>query len=85
MRDILEDIINKNKVDLVLAGHVHAYERLFPIFKNKIDYESLRNNDNTYFNPKYAVHLVCGAGGNKEGYENCKILFQKKINFYLFK
>lgn len=72
MRDLLEEILQRNKVDLVLAGHVHAYERLFPIYDNKIDRESINDGESTYLNPKYPTHVVCGAGGNKEGYENCK-------------
>jgi hypothetical protein len=84
MRNLLEEILQKNKVDLVLAGHVHAYERLFPIYNNEIDEESLKNEENTYDNPKYPVHIVCGAGGNREGYENCKINFFFLIYFFIF-
>jgi len=68
MRDLYEDIINKAKVDLVISGHVHAYERLFPIFKSRIDITSVQDNDNTYYNPSYPTHVTCGTGGNREGY-----------------
>jgi len=73
MREILEEILMKNKVDLVLAGHVHAYERLFPIYDGIVDKLSVNYDKSIYTNPKYPVHLVCGAGGNREGFENCKI------------
>jgi len=72
MRDILEVILMENKVDLVLAGHVHAYERLFPIYKEKIDSTSISQDKSIYNNPKYPVHIVCGAGGNREAYAKCK-------------
>lgn len=71
MRDILEQILMENKVDLVLAGHVHAYERLFPIYAGKVDKDSVSEDNNTYVNPKYPVHVVCGAGGNREGFADC--------------
>jgi hypothetical protein len=72
MRDLIEEIINKNKVDLVLSGHVHSYERLYPIYNKQIDKESIKNNNNTYDNPKYPAYVVCGVGGNKEVFESCK-------------
>ena len=34
--DEFEELILKNKVDLVLAGHVHHYERSWPV-KNRED------------------------------------------------
>ncbi len=71
MRDILEEIIMENKVDIVLAGHVHAYERLYPIYDGKVDTESINNDKSIYNNPKYPVHLVCGSGGNREGFPKC--------------
>ena len=46
MRIMIEDIIMENKVDLVIAGHVHAYERLYPIYNNVVDFECLKNNNN---------------------------------------
>jgi hypothetical protein len=75
MRDILEDILIDQKVDMVLAGHVHAYERLYPIYQGKVDFESISKDKSVYTNPKFPVHIVCGAGGNREGFEKC--------NFYL--
>merc|ERR1711957_107582 len=82
MRDLLEEILQKNKVDLILAGHVHAYERLFPIYNDMVDNESLRNNKNTYVNPKYPAHIVCGCGGNKEKFEKYPI--NEKISKNMF-
>ena len=74
MRDMLENILMENKVDLILTGHVHAYERLYPIFDDKIDYDSFKINKDVYINPKYPVHVVCGTGGNREGFEKCNFI-----------
>jgi hypothetical protein len=41
-------------VDIVFSGHVHAYERSHPVFRNK------RTSDG----PTY---VVIGDGGNREG------------------
>ncbi|KAH9118115.1 hypothetical protein AeMF1_008574 [Aphanomyces euteiches] len=52
----LEDLYYKYNVNVVFGGHVHAYERTAPIYKNKI------NND------KGTIHITIGAGGNFEGH-----------------
>lgn len=39
--------------DLILSGHLHSYERLSPIYKNKLD-------------NSYPLYIVCGSGGNKD-------------------
>ncbi|CAK4165357.1 unnamed protein product [Aphanomyces euteiches] len=52
----LEDLYYKYNVNVVFGGHVHAYERTAPIYKNKI------NND------KGTTHITIGAGGNFEGH-----------------
>lgn len=83
LRNLIEEILQKNKVDIVLTGHVHTYERLFPIYNKKVDNESLGNNKNTYYNPKYPVHIICGAAGSKEGIDKCK--FFLKIEFIIFR
>jgi len=86
MRDLVEDILNENKVDLILAGHVHAYQRLYPIYDGKIDYDSMNKDRNVYSNPMYPVHLVCGAAGNHQklyrGKFYCYINFW--VNVYFF-
>ena len=70
-RNLLEELILMYKVDLVIAGHVHAYERLYPIYHSKADMDSVKNDGSLYDNPKYPTHVVCGTGGNVEGFFKC--------------
>ncbi|KAF0693822.1 Aste57867_15242 [Aphanomyces stellatus] len=51
MQAKLEDLYQEYAVDLVMAGHVHAYERTEHIFKNKIDATG-------------PVYVTMGAGGH---------------------
>jgi len=55
----VEDLFHANKVDLFICGHVHAYERSWPVYKNQ------RVADN-YENPTALVHIVVGNAGNVE-------------------
>ena len=54
MRTQLEGFLYSAGVDLVHVGHVHAYERSFPLY----NYNIL---------PCGAVHVTAGNGGNDEG------------------
>ena len=78
MRELLEEILMENKVDLILAGHVHTYERLYPVYDGKIDFKSMNKDRSVYTNPNYPVHVVCGAAGNHNE------LYGGKFCFYIF-
>jgi hypothetical protein len=54
MRAAMERIFFNSKVDLVLAGHVHAYERSHPVFEGNVV-------------PDAPVYITIGDGGNREG------------------
>ncbi|DAZ94796.1 TPA: hypothetical protein N0F65_002409 [Lagenidium giganteum] len=54
MKIDMEDILFQYNVDVVLAGHVHAYERTHPVY-----HEQVRNDG--------IVYVVIGDGGNREG------------------
>ncbi|KAK9153705.1 hypothetical protein Sjap_001185 [Stephania japonica] len=54
MRRALEELLYKARVDLIFAGHVHAYERFTRVYDNKADQCG-------------AVHVTIGDGGNREG------------------
>jgi len=50
----MEELLYQHGVDIVFNGHVHSYERSFPVFKNS------RNECGI-------THIVVGDGGNYEG------------------
>lgn len=54
MKAAMEDLLYKARVDVVFAGHVHAYERFARVYKDKaVNCGS--------------VHITIGDGGNREG------------------
>ncbi len=59
MRSI-EDIIDRRGVDFVFTGHVHNYQRNFPMRAGAID-RSFDGVANT--KPKGVIYIVSGAGG----------------------
>lgn len=50
----MEPLLYAANADIVLAGHVHAYERSKRVYNGKVD-------------PCGAVHITIGDGGNREG------------------
>ncbi|KAI3687767.1 hypothetical protein L1987_81470 [Smallanthus sonchifolius] len=54
MRDSMEDLLYNARVDIVFAGHVHAYERFTHVYKQDADKCG-------------PVHITIGDGGNREG------------------
>uniref|UniRef100_A0A5B6YUQ7 acid phosphatase n=2 Tax=Davidia involucrata TaxID=16924 RepID=A0A5B6YUQ7_DAVIN len=54
MRKAMEKMLCKARVDIVFAGHVHAYERFTRVYDKKAD-------------PCGPVHVTIGDGGNREG------------------
>ncbi|KAI7732520.1 hypothetical protein M8C21_012620, partial [Ambrosia artemisiifolia] len=54
MRDAMEDLLYNARVDIVFAGHVHAYERFTRVYKQQFDKCG-------------PVHITIGDGGNREG------------------
>ena len=80
MRDGFGDLLERYGVDLVLHGHVHSYERMFPVSG---DYDTQHNatvdaaavrreagRDDTYVNAAHPVYVVSGAAGNGEGVDS---------------
>jgi 3',5'-cyclic AMP phosphodiesterase CpdA len=57
MRVSYEALFNSAKVDMVLNGHVHAYERTYSVNNNQLD-------------PAAPEYRTCGNGGNHEGLYN---------------
>ena len=54
MKAAIEELLYEFKVDLVFAGHVHSYERMFPTFRNVTNIDG-------------PVYINIGDGGNREG------------------
>ncbi|KAH0971615.1 hypothetical protein GBA52_023771 [Prunus armeniaca] len=54
MRQAMEELLYNARVDVVFAGHVHAYERFTRIYNNEAD-------------PCGPVYMTIGDGGNREG------------------
>ena len=55
MRNSMESLFYKYNVNLIITGHVHAYERSYPVYKQDVV------NDGT-------IYIVIGDGGNNEGH-----------------
>ena len=69
-REIYHPIFDKYKVDLALQGHLHVYERTYPItFNEEDDDEPVvqdNNPTNIYKNPKAPIFVTAGTGGAHE-------------------
>jgi hypothetical protein len=61
-RNAIEETLYQNNVDVYLSGHVHAYERLYPIYDGVV-------GQTNYENPRDVTPLVIGNGGCVEGHE----------------
>jgi hypothetical protein len=65
-RDVYHPLFDKYNVDLALQGHIHIYERTYPItFNDDDEGEPIvqDNNQNIYKNPKGTIFLTVGTGG----------------------
>ena len=58
MQESLEPVFMQYGVDLVLSGHVHAYQRSHPVYKGEVVADG----------SKAPVYVVLGDGGNREGH-----------------
>lgn len=57
-----EPIFAKYGVDVYFCGHVHAYERQYPVYNSTI-------TSTSYENPSSTVYIVTGTAGNIEFHE----------------
>lgn len=60
----LEDLFYQYGVDLMLWGHQHSYERLWPVYNHEVKNGSVRE---PYRNPNAPVHIITGSAGCWEG------------------
>ncbi|KAJ5946023.1 Metallo-dependent phosphatase-like protein [Penicillium verhagenii] len=71
IREAFEALFLENGVDAYLSGHIHWYERLFPLGNGTIDTESVINNNTYRMNPgKSMTHIINGMAGNIESHSS---------------
>ena len=66
-RETYHPLFDKYNVDLALQGHLHVYERTYPIMYNEDDDDEPivqdNNPNNIYKNPKGPIFATVGTGG----------------------
>eukprot|EP00339_Tiarina_fusa_P014106 CAMPEP_0117015144 /NCGR_PEP_ID=MMETSP0472-20121206/12154_1 /TAXON_ID=693140 ORGANISM="Tiarina fusus, Strain LIS" /NCGR_SAMPLE_ID=MMETSP0472 /ASSEMBLY_ACC=CAM_ASM_000603 /LENGTH=419 /DNA_ID=CAMNT_0004718879 /DNA_START=100 /DNA_END=1359 /DNA_ORIENTATION=+ len=65
VQQAFEDLFYKYKVDVYFDGHVHGYERTYPVYKSTVRGNYTLDN---YENPQAPVYIVNGSAGNIEGF-----------------
>ncbi|MDQ5868486.1 MAG: Ig-like domain-containing protein [Thermoproteota archaeon] len=66
IRDTYHPMFDQYGVDLVLEGHVHNYQRSYPLSYNKNDPSSpsvTSTDKNNYVDPKGSIFVIVGTGG----------------------
>ncbi|KAK3675961.1 hypothetical protein LTR78_004153 [Recurvomyces mirabilis] len=71
LRNAFEGLLIENGVDAYFAGHIHWYERIWPIGNGTIDTASIINNNTYQTNPGVSMtHIVNGMAGNIESHSS---------------
>lgn len=83
VQNAFEDLLARYKVDLYISGHVHGYERHYPLFSNR----GVVQASDDFIDPSYPIHVVNGAAGSPEKHENHppKVSFPKWNAYYNYK
>ena len=55
----MEKLFYDYGVDIYFSGHVHSYERDYPVYNGVVD-------PNKYLNPQATTHMMIGGAGNDE-------------------
>ena len=86
MRNAFEQILLDNKVDAYFAGHIHWYERMYPLGANQTIVMDNYVNNNTYItgNGKSLAHLVNGQAGNIESHSTLAYDNEPRLNITAF-
>ncbi|KAG9246479.1 acid phosphatase AphA [Calycina marina] len=75
IRTAFEALLLDNGVDAYLSGHIHWYERLFPMaFNGTIDQASVIDNNTYLTNPGVSMtHIINGMAGNIESHSTLDV------------
>lgn len=69
IRNAFEALMLQYGVDLYIAGHIHWYERMYPLGNSTIDSSSIINQNTYRTNPGVSMtHIVNGQAGNIESH-----------------
>lgn len=70
VQDAFQDILLQGGVDLYLSGHVHWYERLYPMLSDgSVDQDSVVDDNTYYTNTGTSMtHIINGQAGNVESH-----------------
>lgn len=70
LRNAFQGLLIDNGVDLYLSGHIHWYERLFPLTaKGAVDSSAIINNNTYLANEGTSMaHIINGMAGNIESH-----------------
>ncbi|ETP31383.1 hypothetical protein F442_19746 [Phytophthora nicotianae P10297] len=66
LQQAFESLFLKYKVDVVVAGHRHYYERQLPIANSSVVLDGVSDDYKVYDNPQAPVYILTGAAGNVE-------------------
>eukprot|EP00753_Platysulcus_tardus_P015032 PLAT4729.1.p1 GENE.PLAT4729.1~~PLAT4729.1.p1 ORF type:complete len:552 (-),score=232.32 PLAT4729.1:90-1745(-) len=61
LRAVLEQLMYDNDVDLYLSGHMHAYERVWPVFNDVLNMTGATRQQ--FNNPRPPTYIVMGSTG----------------------
>lgn len=72
MRNAFEDLLLEYGVDVFYGGHIHWYERTYPLKSNgKIDQKSVKDDNTVFINEGQSItHIVNGMAGNVENHSH---------------
>ena len=73
MQEAFEPMLKEYGVDVVMTGHIHSYERDYPVFNVTEIVES-------YDNPGLPVHVMVGGPGNDEQKEKSSREVAQELN-----
>ena len=61
----MEELLYRHGVDVAFFGHVHDYERYYPVY-DEVTVNGTSVTFDRYVQPRATVHVTTGSGGNEE-------------------